>query len=102
MTAVTIVRYDTTPESAEENQRLVQAVFAELAEKTPAGLRYVAFRLDDGATFIHLLVSEDGGAALTDFATFKSFQHNIRDRQLPGTRTSNHATIVGSYGFLAP
>ena len=43
--AVTIVRYRTRPERADENQALIEQVFAELRATAPAGLRYASFRL---------------------------------------------------------
>jgi hypothetical protein len=54
MSTVTVVRYRTKEERAEENAELVQAVFAELAANDPGGLRYATFRLGDGVTFVHV------------------------------------------------
>jgi hypothetical protein len=48
----TVVRYTTRAESADENEKLIKAVFAQLAEQLPKGLRYVAIRLDDGVRFM--------------------------------------------------
>ena len=47
-----MVRYRTKPETAEENARLIQAMFQELRAKSPDGVRYLALRLSDG-TFIN-------------------------------------------------
>ncbi len=54
----TVVRYTTRAGSADENEKLIKAVFAQLAEQLPKGLRYVAIRLDDGVSFIHVAVHE--------------------------------------------
>ena len=35
-----VVRYQTKPERADENQRLIEAVFAELDERKPKGFTY--------------------------------------------------------------
>ena len=51
--STTVVRYRTKPEHADENQRLVEGVFAELAATKPAGLTYATYRLADG-TFVHV------------------------------------------------
>ena len=40
-----LVRYKTKPESADENQRLIENVFAELRAKVPAGVHYAVLRL---------------------------------------------------------
>jgi hypothetical protein len=39
MANTAIIRYTTKPDAANENQRVVEQVFAELAEKMPDGLR---------------------------------------------------------------
>jgi len=39
-----VIRYRTQPDRADENQKLVEAVFAELAEHQPAGVRYACLR----------------------------------------------------------
>ena len=46
MDAVVVVRYQTKPERADENQALIERVFAELNEVHPDALRYASFRLD--------------------------------------------------------
>ena len=46
--SVVVVRYRTRPERADENQALVEKVFAELAASRPDGLRYATFRLAVG------------------------------------------------------
>ena len=55
MTVTKVIRYRTKPESADENERLIREVFAELAEQA-RGLRYATFRLDDGVSFVHVAV----------------------------------------------
>jgi hypothetical protein len=87
-----VIRYRTKPEAADENQRLIENVFAELAIKAPAGLCYSSFRLDDGVSFLHLA----SGEGLQDLPAFQEFQRNLADRLVEGpTRTS--ATQVGGY-----
>jgi len=50
----TVVRYQAKPDRAEENQRLVEAVFADLEERKPEGFTYKVFRLEDGVSFVHI------------------------------------------------
>ena len=54
-----VVRYEAKPERADENQRLIEAVFGELAEREPEGFTYKVFRLDDGVTFIHVVIEHE-------------------------------------------
>ncbi len=91
MSVAKVVRYTTKPEHAEENERLIRKVFAELAETEPAGVRYAAFRLDDGVSFVHVAVLEGGvrpvpvghrGALCPGPAGGRRY----RDRQLPAAR----------------
>jgi len=93
-----VVRYEMRPDTAEENQRLVENVFAELAEKQPAGIRYASFRLDDGVSFVHVGVSDDDGPGLTALDAFQQFQEKFGERAA-GKPTPSGATLVGSYGF---
>lgn len=99
MSKINIVRYETRPESADENQQLIEGVMAELAHDRPEGVRYAAFRLDDGVTFLHVVISEEGADPLGRSAAFKEFQREFGERQAPGTRARNAASLVGSYRF---
>ena len=98
--SVTVVRYRTSPERADENQALVEGVFAELAKVDPAGLRYMTFRLADGVTFVHVasVETEDGTNPLTSTPAFGEFQRELADRLEEGPLVSA-ATVIGSFGF---
>lgn len=98
MSKTAVVRYSTRAEAAEENQRLVEQVFAELARQAPEGLRYAVFRLADGVTFVHIV--EDDGDILPTLAPFKEFQKQIADR-VATPPTVVEAAVVGSYRFMA-
>ncbi len=95
----TVVRYRPGPGRADENQKLVEEVFAELAEKQPDGLRYVTFRLDDGA-FVHVADVTGDTNPLFDSAAFARFQEELGDRCADGEGPDPQpATVVGAYGF---
>ena len=55
----TVVRYQAKPERADENQQLIEAVFADLEARQPDGFTYKVFRLDDGVSFIHVVIEHD-------------------------------------------
>ena len=95
MTVTKVIRYKTRPEQAEENERLIRDVFAELSKEEPEGLRYAALRLDDGVSFLHVAVIE-GDNPLSASAAFAVFQSGINDRCVDGPSPAD-ATIVGSY-----
>ncbi len=93
MSTANVVRYTAkSPEAAEENSRLIQQVFAELAADDPGSLRYAAFRLADGVSFVHVSVHEGDSNPLNQSSA-------IRDRTVEPPVASG-ATLVGTYRFL--
>ena len=90
-----VARYRTTPEAAEENQRLVEDVYAELALRRPEGLQYATFRLDDGVTFVHVAVGGEG--VLPELPAFQEFQRELGARLEDGPPDGSNATVVGRY-----
>jgi len=94
----TIVRYQAKPELADENQQLIEAVFAELNEREPDGFTYKVFRLEDGVSFIHVVIEHDidDPASLQDVPAFQAFLAGLADRcDTPPVATG--ASIVGGY-----
>jgi hypothetical protein len=77
-----MVRYKLKPEHVAENERLVRAVYDELRETEPEGIRYATFRLDDGVSFVHVAVvdAEDGGSPLFGLPAFRRFREGLDDR----------------------
>ena len=99
MTVTKVIRYKTKPESADENERLVRAVFAELATKSPEGLHYATFRLDDGVSFVHVAVLDGEENPLNRPPPSPS---SSRGSVVAGRRPRTaDATVVGSYRFFA-
>jgi hypothetical protein len=94
----TIVRYQAKPERAEENQALIEAVFAELAEREPDGFTYKVFRLDDGVSFIHVAIEHDveHPESLQDVPAFQAFLSGIADR-CDIAPVAAGASVVGGY-----
>jgi hypothetical protein len=101
MMKTVVVRYKTKPESADENQRLIEQVFAQLAREKPAGLRYQSVRLDDGVSFMHMATREGGpeDSPLMKLDTFKAFLAGIKDRTVEAPVTTE-VTVVGRYDGL--
>ena len=94
----TVVRYQTKPDRADENQALIEAVFAELCDRRPNGFSYRVFRLEDGVSFVHVVVEDDvdDPDSLQDVAAFQAFTKDIADRcEVPPLAMG--ATVVGAY-----
>jgi hypothetical protein len=93
-----VVRYQAKADRADENQRLIEAVFAELDEHEPEGFTYKVFRLDDGVSFIHVLIEHDveDPESLQAVPAFQAFVAGIDDRcDIPPVAMG--AAIVGGY-----
>ena len=94
-----VVRYQTKPERADENQKLIEAVFADLDEREPEGFTYKVFRLEDRVSFVHVMIEHedvDQPDSLGDVPAFQAFVADIDDRcDIPPVAMG--ATIVGGY-----
>jgi hypothetical protein len=101
MSTTKVIRYRTKPEHADENERLIRGVFAELAEEDPgSGLHYAALRLDDGVSFVHVAVLDGDENPLASSPAFAAFQSGIAGRCAEGPVPAD-ASIIGSYGLAA-
>ncbi|MEM9654365.1 MAG: hypothetical protein AAGA65_19890 [Actinomycetota bacterium] len=94
----TVVRYKVKDGRGDENQALVEAVFAELAERAPDGFRYGTIRLDDGVTFVHVARTESEQNPLNESAAFKAFVEGLPER-CAEPPSPTEGSIVGNYGL---
>ena len=100
MTTTKVIRYRTKPEQADENERLIRAVFAELAQECPDGLRYATFRLDGGVNFVHVAVLDGEENPLTSSPAFAAFQAGIAERCAEGPVAAD-ATAIGDFRLFS-
>ncbi|HWG08009.1 MAG TPA: hypothetical protein VN672_03275 [Solirubrobacteraceae bacterium] len=99
MSAV-IVRYKVKPDRVAENERLVRAVYEELAQMRPDGFRYATFRAEDGRSFVHFAIVADGKETpLPSLDSFQRFQREIAQRCEEQPVVSK-LSEVGSYRLL--
>jgi hypothetical protein len=93
-----MVRYRVKSERVSEHEALVRAVFQELAETAPSGIRYAAFKQPDGVSFVHVAFVEAAENPLQAVRAFSAFTAGIKERcdELPQTV---ELTAVGTYGF---
>jgi hypothetical protein len=94
----TVVRYQTKPERADENQQLIEAVFADLEQRAARGFTYQVFRLEDGVSFVHAVIEHDvdDSDSLQDVPAFQAFVEHIADRcDVPPLAMG--ATVVGRH-----
>ena len=97
-----VVPYTVKPDRADENQRLIEAVFAELAGRAPTGLRYASLRLADGVSFVHIasIETDDGSNPLNDVAAFAEFTRDIAER-CDDPPAAQEATVVGAFRLFS-
>ena len=99
----TVVQYRcTSPEAASENQRLVDDVFRELEAIGASGFSYACFRLEDGVSFVHVVVehAEDG----TDLSSVPAFQRFVAgiDERVDAPPVVRGAQVVGGHRMFEP
>ncbi|OQW56384.1 MAG: hypothetical protein A4S14_00515 [Proteobacteria bacterium SG_bin9] len=92
-----VIRYQTNPDKADENQRYIEIVFSELERVTPSGVRYAALRLEDGL-FVHL-ADIDNGPGLTGLASFQAFQSGLSTR-ISDKPLVREAVLIGNYRMI--
>jgi len=95
---VTVVRYRSKPDRADENQALVAQVFAQLHAEQPDGLRYVTLRLADGVSFVHVSTARtaDGSNPLPGLAAFREFAADLAAR-VEAPPVSSPGDVVATY-----
>ena len=98
-----VVRYQARPDRADENQGLIENVFAELEQVDPQGFTYSVYRLEDGVSFIHIVneTDDDSPTSLQDIDAFRAFTANIADR-CAVQPVVTEATLIGAHfpGFV--
>lgn len=95
-----VVRYRPKADRADENQRLVEEVFAELNAADPGGIRYATFKLADG-TWVHVADITTAVNPLTGMQAFAAFTAALDDRCEEGEGPNPQpAEVVGSYRFF--
>jgi hypothetical protein len=94
-----VTRYEMrSAHDADENQRRVEGVFAELAENKPDNVSYIVLRLDDNS-FVHLSFHDHGDDEVNPIASttaFAHFQDGHGDRR-DGPVVQKTASLVGAY-----
>ena len=85
-------------EAADENQRRIEGVFAELAAAEPGNVSYIVLRLADDS-FVHVSFHDHGDDEVNPIAStaaFARFQDG-HDQRRAGGVDQQTATLVGAY-----
>jgi hypothetical protein len=78
------VHYTARPEFVATNQQNIAAIVKELKALNHPGIKYTAWLLPDGKTFMHFdqFESEETHLILQDLASFKKFAEELESSQL--------------------
>ena len=94
------VEYTVRPEFVEENKANIRKVIDQLRAWPIDGLKYAAYTLEDGKTFVHLNVFR-GQQALAEFQEleeFKGFVAALKASEPPVPAKAERMDLVGA-GF---
>jgi hypothetical protein len=94
-----VTRYaSSSADAADENQRRIEGVFAELAENAPDNVSYIVLRLQDDS-FLHVSFHAHGHDDPNPIASLPAFQHfqDGHATRRNGGVDQQQATLVGSY-----
>lgn len=96
---VRMIHYQTKPQATQQNKELIQAVFRELHDAMPEGVRYASLT-DGNGGFYHLVASSEGSTPLPTFDAFRAFSETI-DERIEADPVRYELEIVGSYGMIS-
>lgn len=93
-----MVRDKVKKDRVAEHESLIRAVFDELAQAEPGGIRYGAFKQPDGVSFVHVAFVDAKRNPLDAIAAFKAFTARIAER-CDDPPVAVDLTAIGAHGF---
>lgn len=92
-----MIQYRVKPDQLERHLELIRAVYDELDETQPDGLRYATFQLEDEAAFVDIALSPDLPGPLPQLKSFQRYRADLDERCDDRIATELHE--VGSFRF---
>ena len=91
------VQYTVKDEYVEINKKNIVQVMRALKEINSPDIKYSAFLLDDGKTFVHFVMraNEEAGNILSNLEAFKDFQQQLRNSEPESPPQAENLTWVG-------
>jgi hypothetical protein len=101
---ITRIQYTVRSDFAEQNKQNIANVMQELGSLNHPGIRYSAYVLDDGKSFMHFVVFTDeeaGKNVINSLASFKRFQSDLKasNPEVP-PKFEDLALVGSSYKFF--
>lgn len=98
------VQYTVRPEFAETNKANIRAVMADLQAAADPAVRYAAYVLDDGQTFLHvaMFATPEAQQSLGGLASFQKFQTELKGSGLISPPDARPLELVGASWSIFP
>ena len=93
-----LIRYKAKTDRADENQRLIEAVFRELRETKPDGVRYMVLRMADDS-FAHFVELDGNANPLQALESFRKFSSTSGERTIEPP-VASEVRVIGDYRML--
>ena len=92
------VQYTVKEEYVETNKANIRQVMADLREINNTDIQYSAFLLDDGVTFVHLVmrVNDEAQKTVSELPSFQEFQRQLKESGPEAPPSAEPLTYVGS------
>lgn len=92
------VQYTVKELYVETNKANIQRVMADLKEINNPDIKYSAFLLDDGKSFIHFVMRVDDQAqkTLSELPSFQEFQRQLKESGPEVAPNAENLSLVGS------
>ena len=92
------VQYKVKEEYVETNKANIRQVMADLREISNSDIQYSAWLLDDGVTFVHLVMraNDEAQKTVNDLPSFQEFQRQLKASGLVAPPNAENLTPVGS------
>ncbi|MGC5053069.1 hypothetical protein ACLQ2S_16635 [Micromonospora sp. DT48] len=92
-----LISYRVRADRLDEHLALLDAVYRELDRLRPPGFRYQTLRLDDGLSFVDVVMGPDLPGPLPSLESFGRFRAELEGRC--EQRSTAEFTVLGSYGM---
>lgn len=92
------VKYTVKEAYVETNKANIKRVMADLKEINSPDIKYMALQLDDGKTFVHLVMRVDDEAqkTISELPSFQDFQRQLKESTPEIAPKAEDITLVGS------
>jgi len=90
------VQYTVKAEYVETNKKNIARVMRDLRDINSPDIKYTAFLLDDGKTFVHFVLraNDEAGSILSDLESFKDFQQQLGNSEPESPPKPEDLTLV--------